>query len=195
MSLPPTPQEIIAAARRRGTRLAASGSVLLLLLIDALREGGRTRDAELAALASRFPSRPIGGSEAAPYLTRYFLAEDAAAGSVYLHHFHRGDGDPELHNHPWGGISLILAGGYREERRIGDAESYRVEQRVYRAGSVNELEADTFHRLDLLEDAGECWTLFVTGPRVQTWGFWDRTSGAFTPWDEFVARRAPAGGA
>jgi hypothetical protein len=53
-----------------------------------------------------------------PYLTRcYLFGKDRAWGNVYLHHFHSSDQGDELHNHPWvWGLSLVLAGGYSEER-------------------------------------------------------------------------------
>jgi hypothetical protein len=39
--------------------------------------------------------------------------------ATYLHRFHRGDDDYELHSHPWKiSVALILAGGYIEERRV-----------------------------------------------------------------------------
>jgi hypothetical protein len=133
---------------------------------------------------SGYPKRTIPGEEG-PYLTRYTLAELPDGGHLYLHFFHRGDADLELHNHPWPGRSLILTGGYREERREGDA----VVERVYRRGDVSVLEPDTFHRVDLLTPETGCWTLFLTGAREQSWGFWDRVTGVFTPWREAIARR------
>ncbi len=103
---------------------------------------------------------------------------------VFLHRFHRSDADPELHNHPWRwGVSLILAGGYIEERR----EGLDVVTREFEPGSVNLLFDSTFHRVEL--HRGEAWSLFVAGPRAQSWGFWDRSSGLYTPWREFIEVR------
>jgi hypothetical protein len=143
------------------------------------------RPCDLAAFAADLPCRVIEG-ELGPYLSRYTLAEFPNGGHLYLHFFHRGDADLELHNHPWAGTSLILTGGYREERRGADD---RIEWRWFRPGDVNELAPDTFHRVDLLEPNAGCWTLFIAGERVQSWGFWDRRSGAFTPWHEALRRR------
>lgn len=55
-----------------------------------------------------------------PYLTRcYLLGKDWKWGNVYLHHFHSSDQGDELHSHPWSwGLSLVLAGGYVEERVV-----------------------------------------------------------------------------
>ncbi len=106
---------------------------------------------------------------------------------LYLHRFHRGDMDRELHNHPWSwSVSLILAGGYLEERR----EGLSVTQRVLSPGRLNFIGGDTFHRVDLLEQ--DAWTLFLVGPKTQSWGFWDRATGFFTPWREFISAKRDA---
>jgi hypothetical protein len=101
---------------------------------------------------------------------------------VYIHRFHQGDDEPELHNHPWRwAVSLILAGGYIEERRDPDD---RVRTRKIRPWTINFIRSGDFHRVDLLgEDA---WSLFVAGPKFQGWGFWNRHSGRFWPWREFI---------
>lgn len=103
--------------------------------------------------------------------------------SAYVHYFYRGDDDGALHNHPWQwAVSLVLSGGYSEERRVGD----RVERRAVRPLSLNVLRSGDFHRVDLLEPERGCWSIFVVGPRFQDWGFWDRVSKKFTPWREFI---------
>jgi len=52
-----------------------------------------------------------------PYLTRcYLFGKDRKWGNIYLHHFHSSDQGDELHNHPWTGLSFVLAGGYSEEK-------------------------------------------------------------------------------
>jgi hypothetical protein len=106
--------------------------------------------------------------------------------AIYLHHFHQSDSDGgELHSHPqaWS-VSLILLGGYSEERLMGG----EVVRRNFEPGDVNILLASDFHRVDLLEK--DAWTLFVAGPRVGSWSFWNRHTNKFTPWREFVKRSA-----
>lgn len=100
---------------------------------------------------------------------------------VYLHKFHRGDDDEELHNHPWRwAVSLILSGGYVEERRFGET----VYRRIVRPGMLNFISADDFHRVELR--GREAWSLFVVGPKFTGWGFWNRHTGKFTPWRQFI---------
>lgn len=145
--------------------------------------------AGLAALAAQLPRRTIE-HEAGPYLSRYTLADLPGGGHVYLHFFHRSDIDSELHSHPWAGRSIILAGGYMEERRKPSrVGGYYVDRHMLVTGDENVLDPDTFHRVDLLDPKRGCWTLFTTGPKVDSWGFWDRATGAFTPWREAITRR------
>jgi len=138
-----------------------------------------------------------------PYLSRYYLVgrtraeeEDpresprrtargvllpARDHGCYLHHFHRGDDELELHSHPWAwSLSLILAGGYIEERRFGA----HVVRRTMRPWRLNYIGANDFHRVELLEH--DCWTLFLTGPKIAGWGFWNKDTERFLPWRQFI---------
>jgi hypothetical protein len=140
-----------------------------------------------------------------PYLTRYYLLgrpsmPDGSAPfdkrgherpgvrwpdgwGIYLHRFHRDDKDRDLHNHPWRwAFSILLAGGYREERRSGND----IVTRVLRPPALNWIGQHDFHRVDLLD--GEAWTLFVAGPKVSGWGFWEPQTGEVVPWRIYVAR-------
>lgn len=102
--------------------------------------------------------------------------------SPFLHRFHRSDNAGELHSHPWRwGISLILSGGYSEERRQPDDS---VTRRVFRPGAINIIRATDYHRVDLLTD--ECWTLFIAGPKADTWYFWNRETKKRCNWRGFV---------
>lgn len=138
----------------------------------------------LAVVGNHCPLRTIVGADGSAYLHRYTLAEADTGERLYLHAFVRGDQAHELHDHPWSGRSLILLGGYREERR---GPGGRIEVREFRRGDVNHLDPGTFHRVDLI--GPECWTLFWTGPREKSWGFWDRDTDVFTPWRDFVVSK------
>jgi hypothetical protein len=132
--------------------------------------------------AEHFPKRVITGGDATPYLSRYTIGSFFGR-DLYLHCFHRGDADRDLHNHPWSkSFSIILSGGYIEHRRelithydemdsgVLDAKFFHVvKTREVRPWNVNVIDHDTFHRIDLLD--GECWSLFLTGERVSSWGF------------------------
>lgn len=104
---------------------------------------------------------------------------------IYLHQFHRGDDDTDLHNHPWRwAVSIILAGGYIEERRTADDH---VDVRTVRPGRINIIRASDFHRVELLER--DAWSFFIAGPKFSSWGFWNRTTKRFLPWRQFIEQR------
>lgn len=104
--------------------------------------------------------------------------------AVYLHRFHRSDEAIEMHSHPWKwAVSLMLAGGYSEERRRGQF----VVRRDVMPGALNVITSDTYHRVDLLES--DAWSLFMVGPKVSSWGFWDRFTGDVVPWRNYIATR------
>ncbi len=123
-----------------------------------------------------------------PYLTRILFPRIFGFRPM-LHRFHRADGDRALHNHPWKiSYSLILRGSYTEERKLDDEEingtdAPRTRTRLVRWFNV--LRDTDFHRVTELH--GEVWTLFVTGPRVQSWGF--EEDGEFTDWREYIDRK------
>lgn len=111
--------------------------------------------------------------------------------TVYLHHFIRPDRDRELHNHPWDqSISVILTGGYDEERLYGhtfDGETVaggEVLEEDYGPGAINVIDANDFHRVSALKADVETWTLFITGRKTQTWGF-RLNDGKFVHWRKF----------
>jgi hypothetical protein len=151
---------------------------------------------KLLKLVSKvLPAREIKDGDGALYLTRFRVLGAMQARhpwfpiSVYLHRFHRPDNDRELHNHPWPwAVSLILSGGYLEQR-FAKPHSGLGHLRWLRAGSLNVLTADTFHRI--LELDGEPWTLFVVARKVQPWGYYI-TGRGFVPWRQHEAEKEAA---
>lgn len=147
----------------------------------------------LKKFAERFPKVDIN-IDGKPYLTRYLLTHKkyshdiGCEGGVFLHNFHASDPKPGrgLHNHPWVGTSLILAGGYVEERctDIGvpsvPGVYTDVVTKTFYPGMVNRIGLHDFHRTTLLNEARGCWTLFFVGERVKDWGFVDPKTWLFT---------------
>lgn len=136
------------------------------------------------------PHRVIQDLDGRPYLTRYYLLHVARRWlpGVFLHHFHRGDGDRDLHHHPWRhSISLILAGGYTEERIDPDGETRK---RDFGPGRLNVINANDYHRVDLLEH--DAWTLFIAGKKMQRWGFKVRETGEYIDHEDYIARKYAA---
>lgn len=146
-----------------------------------------------------------GGLADVPYLTRYYLLggprtegmdpdpdaprERKKWFGLYLHRFHRSDDATELHNHPWKwAISLVLKAGYVEFRKQEFAGDPWIQYREVRPGALNWLTDRDFHRVEL--DRGDAWTLFLTGPRVQDWGFLALPSMKYTDWRTFCGLKA-----
>lgn len=124
----------------------------------------------LYQLTARLPCRFIDGEDGEPYLERYYLV-GAFGWHVYIHRFVDSDPDRGLHDHPWGrALSLVLAGGYEELRpRRGDLDD--PVSRFVAPGRLNLLRGEDFHRV-VLRAGRPAWTLFLHGPRVKGWGFY-----------------------
>lgn len=154
-------------------------------------------DAACFQISKRVQRKRVFETDGSPYLSRFYLIRKSkldpdddtpnAPFSAYLHYFHRGDEDHELHNHPWGfSLSIILTNGYLEERWTERG----IVKRVLRPGSINILRFNDFHRVDLRDPSKGAWTLFFAGKRVQDWGFWHPTLRTeFMPWRTFIKER------
>jgi hypothetical protein len=122
----------------------------------------------------------ITGADGKPKFHRAYLLGTGKTFGVFLHHFVGDDAPSEFHDHPWSwGLSLVLRGGYVEERRRRD--DGRITRRRLRPGALNLLLPGVFHRVELC-DGREAWTLFIHGPKVRNWGFLDSLTGVFRFW-------------
>lgn len=112
-----------------------------------------------------------------------------------VHHILRSDAGRELHDHPWPFLTIILRGGYYEQRpfrgHLGGAPKVALtETRFHPPGSILFRCASDWHRLEL-EPGTTAWTLFITGPQLQRWGF--LVEGAKVYWRTFLyGEPAPA---
>jgi hypothetical protein len=129
----------------------------------------------------------IPGHDGSIYLRRYVLGEAEDGSHIYLHQILRRDLDPELHDHPWPFASLVLLGGYVEER--WDPEAFKVTRVMRAPGDAYTMDTTRFHRIAEVP-AGEAWSLVFTGPKAKSWGFWHPKTGDYTPWREKVGSRA-----
>lgn len=112
---------------------------------------------------SRPPNVIVGGD----YMRRWHVIRRNPFFNVYLHHFLKSDRDFALHDHPWWNVSILLRGCYIEVTHVNGTEH----RALYRMGAVKFRLAKFAHRVELVGDR-PCWTLFITGPRLRTWGFY-----------------------
>lgn len=149
---------------------------------------------DIRALAETLPARHIHGEDGSPYLSRYKLYgwmptdQVDTPMSCYLHNIHRHDLDEALHSHPWTWTqTTCLWGGYNEERGIlRDDGLRRLTDRTLFPGRSLYMGADDLHRIShVLPDT---WTLFLVGPKRQSWGFFVEGRG-LVPWRERLAER------
>lgn len=152
-------------------------------------------DRFIKRITRRPPDFLIGGTES-PYLCRWFVIHRNPIFNVYLHQFLRSDDDRALHDHPWlFNASLLLAGEYIEHTILAGGIEVRTSRR---AGDWKLRLGPAPHRVELQTIADfvrsqpdnlvpiPCWTLFITGPKVRTWGFHCPRAG-WIPWQRFVA--------
>jgi hypothetical protein len=128
---------------------------------------------------SREPDLIIGGADN-PYLKRWYLIPRNPLFNAYLHRFLRSDDDRALHDHPWINISILLEGEYTEHTISAGGINLRA---VRKAGDHKFRSPWAAHRIEL--HAGPCWTLFLTGPRIRTWGF--HCPNGWRRWQDFTA--------
>lgn len=140
----------------------------------------------IIARAKRTPYFPLPG-----YMERYWLLKPrwwTLGCGVRVHHILRSDADRVLHDHPWPFVTIILRGGYLEARPVlKKCPSWIVLEptasRWHGPGSVLVRCARARHRL-VIPITRTAWTLFLMGPKVQTWGFY--TSEGKVRWDEYL---------
>lgn len=150
----------------------------------------------MAVGQSRDPDFAVGGVEN-PYLRRWFVIPRNRFFNIYLHQFLRDDDDRALHDHPWAWCSILLQGMYREHTadrpvrlRIAPSLKFSGPRRAHRIELMSAFWAENdfdlacdIHR-ERPADKAPCWTLFITSPRVRTWGF--HCPKGWVPWQEFT---------
>ncbi|MBW0450862.1 hypothetical protein [Paraburkholderia phenoliruptrix] len=142
-------------------------------------------DRIIAHVTRRAPDVVIG-DRANPYLIRWWVIPRNRFFNVYLHRFMRSDDDRALHDHPWTNLSILLRGTYTEHTIAPGGINVRTERS---AGEWKlRLSGKFAHRIELTH--GECWTIFITGPRYREWGFHCPLVG-WVHWKRFTAADNP----
>lgn len=126
------------------------------------------------------------GEEDDPYLKRWFILPRNRWFNIYLHHFHRSDDDRALHDHLWPSCSILLRGSYLEHMHDG---SVVLRSPTWKFWLWPRRESKDAHRVELINGC-KVWTLFVTGRKRRTWGFY--CPQGWIPWTDFV-EQTPGG--
>jgi hypothetical protein len=129
----------------------------------------------------RAPDFVIGGRDQ-PYMLRWWVIPRNRIFNLYLHQVLRSDDDRALHDHPWLNCSLLIEGRYAEHTIAAGGVHRRA---VRAAGAIKVRGAKAAHRLELI-DGHPVVTLFLTGPRVRSWGFHCPEQG-WVHWEDFTA--------
>lgn len=139
------------------------------------------------------------------YMNRWWLVPYNKWGfAARIHQILRSDTDRHYHDHPWAYISIVLRGGYWELtprlRETAWGLDIVGERRRWRGpGSVAFRSAKSWHKLQLptwtrLNNTGceienvPCWTLFITFPKTQSWGF--LVEGTKVLWRDYLGDKA-----
>lgn len=133
----------------------------------------------LAMAVMREPDMVIGEPDD-PYMRRWWVIPRNRVFNVYFHHFRHSDDDRALHDHPWWNVSVLLAGRYVEHTIPAGGVNVRT---PYRAGDIKARGVRSAHRIELTD--GPCWTLFITGPVLRSWGF--HCPQGWRHWRDFTA--------
>ena len=98
-----------------------------------------------------------------------------------------GDAVPMEYWWDWNWLDVMLKRNKAVE--AGKRTGHIVLSRSFRFLDDNTLEAETFHRVDLLHPKKGCWTLFRTGPFEKPWAFWVRDTGETVPHRAYITRK------
>jgi len=120
-------------------------------------------------------NRPYDFLVDADYMKRWWVIPRNKKFNIYYHYFFGSDADT-MHDHPWWSISFILRGSYIEHTLKGDF--------VRKAGSITFRKATDLHWIELEKPV---YTLFITGPKVRSWGF--QCESGWVHWKEYVFNR------
>lgn len=134
-------------------------------------------DRIIAWANARRPNLVIGGDQD-PYMRRWYVIPRNPVFNIYVHNIVRSDDDRALHDHPWWSLSLCLRGGMLE---LDGREKL---PRPIVAGEWRLRSANFAHRL-IVDESADCWTLFITGPRIRSWGF--HCPNGWVHWQDFTA--------
>lgn len=120
-------------------------------------------------------------------VTRFFIVNTERFG-IYLHRIDRPDLDRDCHDHPWSFVTIVLRGGYKEERR--EPSCSRIARWRWRFSVAYRHRTDA-HRIAVV--LPNTWTLVIRGRDTLTWGFYRDVGHGLTRWIDWRQYRSVAG--
>lgn len=134
--------------------------------------------------AKRTPYFHLVHADGSMYMERYWLVKNFFGFSARVHGIHTPDMDRAMHDHPWSFISIVMRGAYIETtpnrqntidfHAVGAIGATEPQQERFRGtGSIAFHGFWHRHRVTLVTewDYLPVWTLFITFPKRQSWGF------------------------
>jgi len=118
------------------------------------------------------------------YLRRWHLIPKNRWFNIYLHCFEGSDSDRALHNHPWWSWSILLKGELTENYKHSLWENHSLHRHIWRLRPYYRSRT-WWHQIFLKDETKPAWTLFITGPKTQKWGFEYPTLHTFMPYEVF----------
>lgn len=150
-----------------------------------------------------FPSRyrliPTSTDPNRPLLEQFAILRMGRFGALYLQHFVYTETERYFHRHQWNYMrSFVLSGWFTEERapivydgsgcRQLEAKSRYV---IHPRFTTYAMDRSVIHRTDVWSQF--CWTLFyMSAPKLEDWGYYDRETLAFTHWRDQIKRQVPS---
>lgn len=115
--------------------------------------------------------------------------------NIRIHWIRRADMADHMHDHPWNARTIILRGGYVEQRIVRTLELFdkngihthrddEIKTFTRVPGSTAQICFGQYHHISHVQPDG-AWTLFISGPYKGTWGF--LVDGVKKPWREYFA--------
>lgn len=126
------------------------------------------------------------------YMTRLTLLRIPGL-QVMLHWLRQPDHARDPHDHPWSFASIVLRGGYVEDRiELDHGERWEIGRKTRKIRWLNFCDSRTPHRIVWVEP--RTLTLVITGGKRKSWGFYQRVSREvagecqlqYVPWREYL---------
>lgn len=159
--------------------------------------------AKVDMMLSQFAGKVINQGLSTPYIhldgymDRFWVTPNPKDDDLYeqtasarLHHILRADTDLYMHDHPFDSVTLILAGGYVEivphdQKQDMLLDSTHWTSHIRQPGDIIFRKATDRHKIiSIAPDPYESWSLFMTGPWRQDWGFYTPEGKVY--WREYL---------